>query len=136
MRRLNDDALFVLLGLALLLAFALGLFLGAKVERGVLLTAEIAEAKGGGIMIRKANYVIVRTTPDLIVIRDVGPWDRHPSVTNDAENVVEELAAKGYLPAGRRLLYHASEGQLDELLVKDGRFVGFAPGPAGEGGGA
>lgn len=32
MRRLNDDALFVLLGLALLLAFALGLVLGAKVE--------------------------------------------------------------------------------------------------------
>ena len=45
MRRLNDDALFVLLGLALLLAFALGLVLGAKVERGVQRTAEIAEAR-------------------------------------------------------------------------------------------
>ncbi len=32
MRRINADALLVLVGLAILLAFALGLVLGAKVE--------------------------------------------------------------------------------------------------------
>jgi len=84
-------------------------------------------------MNRKANYIIVgydRHYPGApLVIKDVGPWDQHPTVTNDAENVVQSLVAQGYLPGGRRLLYYDSDGRLDELLVKDGQFVGFAPGP-------
>lgn len=76
---------------------------------------------------RRSNYVVVKDEPDMLVIKDVGPWDEHPSVTNDAENVVEELSRQGRLPAGRRLLYYDSEGQLDELLVKDGQFTGFRP---------
>jgi len=81
---------------------------------------------------REANYIIVgddpgRRTP--LVIKDVGPWDQHPTVTNDAEAVVEALTSQGYLPEGRRLFYYDSEGTLDEILIKDGRFVGFAPGP-------
>jgi hypothetical protein len=28
-----------------------------------------------------------------------------------------------------RIFYFDSSGDLDELLVKDGRFAGFAPGP-------
>ena len=62
-----------------------------------------------------------------LVIRDLGPWDRHMTVTNDAENVVAELVSEGLLPLGRLLHYYDSDGQLDQLLVKDGRFVGFAP---------
>jgi len=81
---------------------------------------------------KKANYTIIKEEPDLIIIRDVGPWDQHPSVTNDAENVVKELAAQGKLPSGRRLFYYDSDGRLDELIIKDGQFVGFAPGPGGE----
>ena len=80
-------------------------------------------------MNRNANYSIVVAGPDQIVIRDVGPWDKYLTVTNDAENVVRELAVQGLLPAGRRLFYYDSGGRLDELLVKDGTFVGFAPGP-------
>ena len=82
-------------------------------------------------MNRKANYIIVEDDHQrgaALVIKDVGPWDQHPSVTNDAENVVQALAAQGYLPEGRRLFYYDSDGRLDELLVKDGKFVGFAPG--------
>jgi hypothetical protein len=45
-------------------------------------------------------------------------------VTNDAEWVVAQLA--GYL-LGRRLFYYDSLGSLDELVVKEGRFAGFAP---------
>jgi len=78
---------------------------------------------------RSANFTIVHreSTPDRLVIRDEGPWDRHPTVTNDAENVVASLVADGYLPPGRKLLYYDSDGRLDQLLVRDGRFAGFAP---------
>lgn len=80
----------------------------------------------------RANYVVVEDdflSAEPLVIKDVGPWDQFLSVTNAAEQVVAELAADGQLPAGRRLLYYDSEGQLDELLVKDGKFAGFKPGP-------
>ncbi|MBE3109350.1 MAG: hypothetical protein IMZ46_02380 [Acidobacteria bacterium] len=82
-------------------------------------------------MNRNANYIIVVAGPDRVVIRDVGPWDRYLSVTNDAENVVRELAGNALLRPGRRLFYYDSDGQLDEILFKDGQFVGFAPGPGG-----
>lgn len=74
-----------------------------------------------------ANFEMVRSDAASIVIRDVGPWDRHPTVTNDAEHVVSELRAT---LNGRRLLYFDSGGRLDEILVRDGRFAGFAPGPS------
>ncbi len=80
-------------------------------------------------MNRSANYVIVVKASDQITIRDMGPWDKYLTVTNDAENVVRELAAEGHLPNGRRLFYYDSDGELDEIPVKDGVFVGFAPGP-------
>jgi hypothetical protein len=61
-----------------------------------------------------------------VVIRDlIGPV----SVTNDAENVVAMLLRRGTLRPGQRLLYFDTDGNLDELLVRDGRFAGFAPGP-------
>lgn len=62
------------------------------------------------------------------VIRDLGTGNEL-SVTNDAENVVAQVVAlKSYAP-GQRLLYFDSDGQLDELKIKDGKFDGFAPGP-------
>lgn len=75
-----------------------------------------------------AQWIEVERTPEVLVIRDVGPHTRHPTVTNDAEEVVRRLHAALALPAGRRLFYYDSEGQLDELLVRDGVFAGFAPG--------
>ncbi len=81
---------------------------------------------------KHANYCIVeddylQEAP--LVIRDVGPWNQHPTVTNDAENVVAELVQKGMIPEGRKLLCYDSDDQLDELVVKNGQFSGFAPGP-------
>ena len=81
---------------------------------------------------RHARYVVIRDDflqEAPVVIEDVGPWDQHPTITNDAEWVVEQLVNQGRLPTGRRLFYIDSDGQKDELLVKDGRFAGFAPGP-------
>ena len=80
-----------------------------------------------------ARYAIVEDSfdgSDPLVIRDVGPWDQHLTVTNDAESVVEELLCSHHLRPGQRLFYYDTEGQLDELVVKDGKFAGFAPGPA------
>jgi hypothetical protein len=48
------------------------------------------------------------------------------TVSNAAEEVVEELVRSGQLSEGLRLFYYDSEGVLDEILVKDGNFAGFA----------
>ena len=75
----------------------------------------------------RSSYEIVKDVPgEPLVIRDL---DVGKSVTNDAENVVEDLVAAGMLQDGRRLLYYDTMGQLDELIIKDGRFADFAPGP-------
>ena len=76
---------------------------------------------------KPANYEIVEAESSsiILVIRDIGPWDVHFTITNDVENVVEALHSAGQLPRGRRLWYYDSEGCLDELLVKNGRYAGF-----------
>ena len=82
----------------------------------------------GGIGTARAIYVIVEDDfldEDPLVIKDVGPWDRHPTITNDAEAVVADLVRGGKLPEGRRLFYIDSEGERDEILIKGGRFAGF-----------
>ena len=76
----------------------------------------------------RADFSILKNVPGeplVILDRNLG----NMSVTNDAENVVESLAREGMLPAGRRLFYYDSEGRLDEILVRDKAFAGFAPGP-------
>ena len=81
---------------------------------------------------RGANFIITEDDflqKQALVIRDVGPWDKYPTVTNDAEGVVARLHSEGRLPAGRRLFYIDSDGQKDELLHEKGVFKGFAPGP-------
>lgn len=84
--------------------------------------------RGESAISGEPRYQIVTDVPgEPLVIRDLGPWDRHPTVTNAAEAVVSELVALGYLPSGRALHYYDSEGRLDQLLVCDGAFAGFAP---------
>lgn len=75
----------------------------------------------------RSRYELVESTPDRIVIRDIGPWDQFKTVTNDAENVVEDHAS---ILHGRRLFYYDSDGDLVELLVTRGHFVGFKTGIA------
>jgi len=78
---------------------------------------------------KHAQFVILRSlsVPGLdVYIRDIGPWDEHPTVTNDAENVVERLVTTGKLTPGKRLFYEDSDGNKDEILVEDGKFLGFA----------
>jgi hypothetical protein len=77
---------------------------------------------------RMPAFVIVRNTPKMdkpIVIRDVGPWDAYPTVTNEIEAVIEKLRSRGLLPADRRLLYYDSEGMLTEAVMEAGAFVAY-----------
>lgn len=59
---------------------------------------------------------------DLLV--DRGPWDKHKTITNGAEEVVAELLP---ILKGRALWYIDSYGDLTEIKIKDGKFNGFKP---------
>lgn len=74
---------------------------------------------------RKANYHIEVSDPEKIIIRDIGPWDQHPTVTNDVESVVADLAPK---LMGRKLFYWDSLGSLDEIVIENGKFEEFKAG--------
>ena len=79
----------------------------------------------------KSNFVLVRHEPEkFVLIEDVGPWDQFMSVTNDAENVVIEMA-KHYALDRIKLFYIDSEGVTSELKTKDGKFLSYAPAPEG-----
>ena len=75
---------------------------------------------------KRANYHIESDNHNYLLIRDVGPWDEYLTVTNAAETVVKELS---FHLGTRQLFYIDTDGQMDELLVKNGQFAGFAPGP-------
>lgn len=73
-----------------------------------------------------ANFEIVSTEPFSVTIRDLGPWDKHLSVTNDAEGVIKRLMAAGQLKLGQRLFYYDSDGDFAELGFNSlSQFTGF-----------
>jgi hypothetical protein len=74
-----------------------------------------------------ANFSIIADEPHRLMIRDKGPWDQHPTITNGAEEVVQRCFLYHELK-DRKLLYEDSEGELSELLHDgNGKFKGFAP---------
>ena len=74
----------------------------------------------------RARYAEVDTCRGWVLIEDVGHSEGRPTVTNDADAVVRELAAGGKLPPGRRLFYLDSDRELGELLHDGkGRLLGF-----------
>jgi len=75
-------------------------------------------------MALKPNYRVMMQNDKAVLIVDLGPWDKHLTITNGAEEVVAEL-----LPMlnGRRLEYIDSDGYLAEIKIKDGKFDGFLP---------
>jgi hypothetical protein len=77
-------------------------------------------------MNRQSVFRVVAGNADRLIIKDVGPWDAHLSVTNDAEGVVRRLLASGDLNPEQRLFCWDSEGELGELLFENGEFKGFA----------
>jgi len=64
-----------------------------------------------------ANYTMIAETGDYVIIQDVGPWDKHKTVTNDADAVVAELTK---MLDGRKLYYFDSNDACDQL-AHDGK---------------
>jgi hypothetical protein len=73
------------------------------------------------------RYLIEHEDSSQVVIRDLGPWEKHLTVTNGVETVVSELAPT---IGKKRLFYFDSYGDCDEIIHEDGKFVRFAPGPS------
>lgn len=74
------------------------------------------------------NYAIRANSETILLIEDLGPWDRHTTITNAAEFVVEELYRNKQLRHGKHLHYIDSEGVIDEIHHERGKFTGFGPG--------
>lgn len=71
----------------------------------------------------EADYKVIQVTAERIVIVDL---DTGPSVTNEAERVIDDLLHEhGYLPE-RRYFYRDTMGVFDELVLESGRFSRFA----------
>jgi len=74
------------------------------------------------INMKKTNYEIKLCSDSFVLIKDIGPWGRYMTVTNAAEDVVEELNC---LLNGRRLFYVDSSNYIDEILIEHNKFAGF-----------
>ena len=74
-------------------------------------------------MLNVAKYSILEIAEDYILIQDEGPWDQYPTITNSAENVLQQLREE---LKERRLIYLDSEGFESEILHNNGVFKGFS----------
>lgn len=74
----------------------------------------------------RAAYGVVHVLPqDVLCLADLNVEGR-PSLTNDAERVIEDLVGHGFDLATSRVIYRDSMGVWDEMLVREQRFAGFA----------
>jgi hypothetical protein len=69
----------------------------------------------------RASYKCELEGDDLLLITDL---DQGRSVTNDAENVIADLA-RTYDLTARRVIYRDTMGVWDGLAVNRGKFTGF-----------
>lgn len=76
----------------------------------------------------RANFEVIEYSPYACTIADVGPHDHHPTVTNDAEAVVDLLVRMCPRHNWTEIRYFDSNGDLWSLMVKEGKFAGFQSG--------
>ena len=74
----------------------------------------------------KPSYCIIEEYDDRILIEDLANQHITPSITNKAEEVIEELADSGKLSNHQRLYYIDTDGRVDVLKHNNGKFTGFA----------
>lgn len=75
-----------------------------------------------------SRFYIQDTNNEAVWIVDLANECATMSVTNDAENVVANIA-KSY--GNRRIFYKDTDGRWDELVHDNGRFLRFVPGTKG-----
>ena len=68
------------------------------------------------------NYEILEDTDTHVLLKDVGPWDQYPTITNAAEKVVKKWWKT---LNGRELRYIDSEGDNAKLTYDRDEFIGF-----------
>lgn len=75
----------------------------------------------------RSRFYVQEVTDDAVYIVDLANECGTMSVTNDAENVVANIAQEY---SNKRIIYRDTDGQWDELVHDNGRFLRFAPGRA------
>jgi hypothetical protein len=81
----------------------------------------------------RSNFTILSITSEVIVLKDLGPWTRYQTITNDADAVVEHLHKSKYICETTQIVYQDSEGEWCELCHDGlGNFTGFAIGTVTE----
>ena len=74
----------------------------------------------------RANYQILVDREKFVLLNDAGPWDKHKTITNDAEHVVAEMYIDNNL-GSRNLFYIDSDGDMCQLVHEAGVFKDFRP---------
>ena len=72
----------------------------------------------------RCSFEIVLRLPDSLLVEDTGTGGC-PTITNDAEALVDHLLHGGVLRPGMRLFYYDSEGKKDEILFDANGFKEF-----------
>lgn len=73
-----------------------------------------------------AAFEILLEAPTYIVLADRGPWDEHPTVTNDARWVIDQLElTRRRAPDECAVFYFDSSGRVDRMLHRAGAFTSF-----------
>jgi hypothetical protein len=75
----------------------------------------------GVVSMSRSAYYVDSWNKEFVFIVDM---NMGMSVTNDAENVVEEVVREY---GNKRVVYRDSTGRWDELVHEDGKFSRFAP---------
>lgn len=75
----------------------------------------------------RSSFYIEIDRYGILLISDNCNKENTMSITNDAENVIKFLY-KNKILKNKRLFYIDSEGRIDELLHKDGKFINFKSG--------
>jgi hypothetical protein len=76
------------------------------------------------IMTVRSRFYVQDVTEEAVFIVDLANECNTMSITNDAENVVANVAQAF---GNKRIVYKDTMGQWDELIHENGVFVRFAP---------
>ncbi len=75
---------------------------------------------------RTPAYSILLDSATRLIVLDESEEHATPTITNAAQELLDELSAKGLLR--KRVSYVDTTGTMDDIVHQDGRFVRFAPG--------
>jgi len=69
-----------------------------------------------------SSWRIVTNNEERFVLEDVGDYSYQLTITNNVEDVLSQLR---HMIKDKRFFYYDSDGELTEVLHKDGKFLGF-----------